>query len=187
MRSGARNEACQLHHVDMVRSTTHLQQRYNFENADLRNSETIQQLGESQLRKLKQRKNANENAAAYKANKAQSWCRANNRWKRKSETKLESVLLLTSLANRLTWYGVYWLVIYLRWRESVMSWHTLTALSTQEQWTLEEARQRGEVLDPVAEQQLASDPEFIKNGYVEYQQVLSWSGARKRNQDFTPA
>ena len=127
MRSGARNEAYNFitdsGKIDDALTATDI----NFvKNADLRNPETIQQLGESQATQVRATQNANENTAAYKANKAQSYV---------EQQPLEA-----------------------KERESLV----------------EEARQRGEVLDPVeVTQQLASDPEFVKQSFAEYQQMLA--------------
>lgn len=176
MRSGARNEAYNFitdsGKIDDALTATDI----NFvKNADLRNPETIQQLGESQATQVRATQNANENAAAYKANKAQSYVEQQPLEAKERETKLESGITTNQFSkqkgslgmestDRLSTYG----------GEKGYELYIDKLVDARTTELVEEARQRGEVLDPVAvKQQLASDPEFIKNGYVEYQQVLS--------------
>lgn len=176
MRSGARNEAYNFitdsGKIDDALTATDI----NFvKNADLRNPETIQQLGESQATQVRATQNANENTAAYKANKAQSYVEQQPLEAKERETKLESGITANQFSKQKGSLGMEstdWLSTYGGEKGYEPYIDKLVDARTTE--LVEEARQRGEVLDPVAvKQQLASDPEFIKNGYAEYQQVLS--------------
>lgn len=176
MRSGARNEAYNFitdsGKIDDALTATDI----NFvKNADLRNPETIQQLGESQATQVKATQNANENTAAYKANKAQSYVEQQPLEAKERETKLESGIIANQFSKQKGSLGMEstdWLSTYGGEKGYEPYIDKLVDARTTE--LVEEARQRGEVLDPVAvKQQLASDPEFIKQGYSEYQQVLS--------------
>lgn len=176
MREGARNEAYNFitgsGKIDDALTATDI----NFvKNADLRNPETIQQLGESQATQVKATQNANENTAAYKANKAQSYVEQQPLEAKERETKLESGITANQFSKQKGSLGMEstdWLSTYGGEKGYEPYIDKLVDARTTE--LVEEARQRGEVLDPVAvKQQLASDPEFIKQGYSEYQQVLS--------------
>lgn len=176
MRQGARNEAYNFitdsGKIDDALTATDI----NFvKNADLRNPETIQQLGESQATQVKATQNANENTAAYKANKAQSYVEQQPLEAKERETKLESGITTNQFSKQKGSLGMEstdWLSTYGGEKGYEPYIDKLVDARTTE--LVEEARQRGEVLDPVAvKQQLASDPEFIKQGYSEYQQVLS--------------
>lgn len=176
MRSGARNEAYNFitdsGKIDDALTATDI----NFvKNADLRNPETIQQLGESQATQVRATQNANENAAAYKANKAQSYVEQQPLEAKERETKLESGITANQFSKQKGSLGMEstdWLSTYGGEKGYEPYIDKLVDARTTE--LVEEARQRGEVLDPVAvKQQLASDPDFIKQGYSEYQQVLS--------------
>lgn len=176
MRSGARNEAYNFitdsGKIDDALTATDI----NFvKNADLRNPETIQQLGESQATQVRATQNANENAAAYKANKAQSYVEQQPLEAKERETKLESGITTNQFSKQKGSLGMEstdWLSTYGGEKGYEPYIDKLVDARTTE--LVEEARQRGEVLDPVAvKQQLASDPDFIKQGYSEYQQVLS--------------
>lgn len=176
MRQGARNEAYNFitdsGKIDDALTATDI----NFvKNADLRNPETIQQLGESQATQVKATQNANENTAAYKANKAQSYVEQQPLEAKERETKLESGITANQFSKQKGSLGMEstdWLSVYGGEKGYEPYIDKLVDARTTE--LVEEARQRGEVLDPVAvKQQLASDPEFIKQGYSEYQQVLS--------------
>lgn len=176
MREGARNEAYNFitdsGKIDDALTATDI----NFvKNADLRNPETIQQLGESQATQVKATQNANENTAAYKANKAQSYVEQQPLEAKERETKLESGITANQFSKQKGSLGMEstdWLSTY--GGEKGYEPYIDKLVDTRTTELVEEARQRGEVLDPVAvKQQLASDPEFIKNGYAEYQQVLS--------------
>lgn len=176
MRSGARNEAYNFiadsGKIDDALTATDI----NFvKNADLRNPETIQQLGESQATQVKATQNANENTAAYKANKAQSYVEQQPLEAKERETKLESGITTNQFSKQKGSLGMEstdWLSTYGGEKGYEPYIDKLVDARTTE--LVEEARQRGEVLDPVAvKQQLASDPDFIKQGYSEYQQVLS--------------
>ena len=176
MRQGARNEAYNFitdsGKIDDALTATDI----NFvKNADLRNPETIQQLGESQATQVKATQNANENTAAYKANKAQSYVEQQPLEAKERETKLESGITANQFSKQKGSLGMEstdWLSTYGGEKGYEPYIDKLVDARTTE--LVEEARQRGEVLDPVAvKQQLASDPEFIKQGYSEYQQVLS--------------
>lgn len=176
MRKGARDEAYNFitdsGKIDDALTATDI----NFvKNADLRNPETIQQLGESQATQVKATQNANENTAAYKANKAQSYVEQQPLEAKERETKLESGITANQFSKQKGSLGMEstdWLSTYGGEKGYEPYIDKLVDARTTE--LVEEAQQRGEVLDPVAvKQQLASDPEFIKNGYAEYQQVLS--------------
>lgn len=176
MRSGARNEAYNFitdsGKIDDALTATDI----NFvKNADLRNPETIQQLGESQATQVRATQNANENTAAYKANKAQSYVEQQPLEVKERETKLESGITANQFSKQKGSLGMEstdWLSTYGGEKGYEPYIDKLVDARTTE--LVEEARQRGEVLDPVAvKQQLASDPDFIKQGYSEYQQVLS--------------
>lgn len=176
MRSGARNEAYNFitdsGKIDDALTATDI----NFvKNADLRNPETIQQLGESQATQVRATQNANENTAAYKANKAQSYVEQQPLEAKERETKLESGITANQFSKQKGSLGMEstdWLSTYGGEKGYEPYIDKLVDARTTE--LVEEARQRGEVLDPVAvKQQLASDPDFIKQGYSEYQQVLS--------------
>lgn len=176
MRQGARNEAYNFitgsGKIDDALTATDI----NFvKNADLRNPETIQQLGESQATQVKATQNANENTAAYKANKAQSYVEQQPLEAKERETKLESGITANQFSKQKGSLGMEstdWLSTYGGEKGYEPYIDRLVDARTTE--LVEEARQRGEVLDPVeVKQQLASDPDFIKQGYSEYQQVLS--------------
>lgn len=176
MRSGARNEAYNFitdsGKIDDALTATDI----NFvKNADLHNPETIQQLGESQATQVRATQNANENTAAYKANKAQSYVEQQPLEAKERETKLESGITANQFSKQKGSLGMEstdWLSTYGGEKGYEPYIDKLVDARTTE--LVEEARQRGEVLDPVAvKQQLASDPDFIKQGYSEYQQVLS--------------
>lgn len=176
MREGARNEAYNFitdsGKIDDALTATDI----NFvKNADLRNPETIQQLGESQATQVKATQNANENTAAYKANKAQSYVEQQPLEAKERETKLESGITANQFSKQKGSLGMEstdWLSTYGGEKGYEPYIDKLVDARTTE--LVEEARQRGEVLDPVeVKQQLASDPDFIKQGYSEYQQVLS--------------
>lgn len=176
MRSGARNEAYNFitdsGKIDDALTATDI----NFvKNADLRNPETIQQLGESQATQVRATQNANENTAAYKANKAQSYVEQQPLEAKERETKLESGITANQFSKQKGSLGMEstdWLSTYGGEKGYEPYIDRLVDARTTE--LVEEARQRGEVLDPVeVKQQLASDPDFIKQGYSEYQQVLS--------------
>lgn len=176
MRKDARNEAYNFitdsGKIDDALTATDI----NFvKNADLRNPETIQQLGESQATQVKATQNANENTAAYKANKAQSYVEQQPLEAKERETKLESGITANQFSKQKGSLGMEstdWLSTYGGEKGYEPYIDKLVDARTTE--LVEEARQRGEVLDPVeVKQQLASDPDFIKQGYSEYQQVLS--------------
>ena len=176
MRKDARNEAYNFitdsGKIDDALTATDI----NFvKNADLRNPETIRQLGESQATQVRATQNANENTAAYKANKAQSYVEQQPLEAEERETKLESGITANQFSKQKGSLGMEstdWLSTYGGEKGYEPYIDKLVDARTTE--LVEEARQRGEVLDPVAvKQQLASDPEFIKQGYSEYQQVLS--------------
>lgn len=176
MRKDARNEAYNFitdsGKIDDALTATDI----NFvKNADLRNPETIQQLGESQATQVKATQNANENTAAYKANKAQSYVEQQPLEAKERETKLESGITANQFSKQKGSLGMEstdWLSTYGGEKGYEPYIDRLVDARTTE--LVEEARQRGEVLDPVeVKQQLASDPDFIKQGYSEYQQVLS--------------
>ena len=176
MRQDARNEAYNFitgsGKIDDALTATDI----NFvKNADLRNPETIQQLGESQATQVRATQNANENTAAYKANKAQSYVEQQPLEAKERETKLESGITANQFSKQKGSLGMEstdWLSTYGGEKGYEPYIDRLVDARTTE--LVEEARQRGEVLDPVeVKQQLASDPDFIKQGYSEYQQVLS--------------
>lgn len=176
MRQGARNEAYNFitdsGKIDDALTATDI----NFvKNADLRNPETIQQLGESQATQVRATQNANENAAAYKANKAQTYVEQQPLEAKERETKLESGITANQFSKQKGSLGMEstdWLSVYGGEKGYVPYIDKLVDARTTE--IVEEARQRGEVLDPVeVKQQLASDPDFVRQSYAEYQQVLS--------------
>ena len=143
-------------------------------NANLRNPETIQQLGESQATQVKATQNANENTAAYKANKAQSYVEQQPLEAKERETKLESGITANQFSKQKGSLGLdatSWLSTY--GGEKGYEPYIDGLIDSQALSLVEEARQRGEVLDPVeVKRQLSSDPEVIKQGYAEYQQML---------------
>lgn len=175
MRQGARNEMYNFitdsGKIDDAITATDI----NFvKNADLRNPETIQQLGESQATQVRATQNANENTAAYKANKAQSYVEQQPLEAKERETKLESGITANQFSKQKGSLGMDaadWLAVY-----GQVGGHEpyIDKLVDAKALSLvEEARQRGEVLDPVeVKQQLASDPEFVKQSFAEYQQML---------------
>lgn len=176
MRSGARNEAYNFitdsGKIDDALTATDI----NFvKNADLRNPETIQQLGESQATQVRATQNANENTAAYKANKAQSYVEQQPLEAKERETKLDQSITANQFSKQKGSLGLdatSWLSTYgggKGYEPYIDGIIDAQALSL-----VEEARQRGEVLDPVeVKRQLSSDPEVIKQGYAEYQQMLA--------------
>lgn len=176
MRQGARNEAynfiTESGKIDDALTATDI----NFvKNADLRNPETIQQLGESQATQVKATQNANENTAAYNANKAQSYVEQQPLEAKEREIKLESGITANQFNKQKGSLGMEatdWLSIYggKKGYESYID-KLVDARAIE---LVEEARQRGGVIDPVEiKQQLGSDPDFIKQSYAEYQRVLS--------------
>ena len=176
MRQDARNESYNFitdsGKIDDAITATDI----NFvKNADLRNPDTIQQLGESQATQVKATQNANENTAAYKANKAQSYVEQQPLEAKERETKLESGITANQFSKQKGSLGMEstdWLSTYGGEKGYEPYIDKLVDVRTTE--LVEEARQRGEVLDPVeVKQQLASDPDFIKQGYDEYRQVLA--------------
>lgn len=176
MRQGARNEAYNFitdsGKIDDAITATDI----NFvKNADLRNPETIQQLGESQATQVRATQNANENAAAYKANKAQSYVEQQPLEAKERETKLESGITANQFSKQKGSLGLdatSWLSTY--GDEKGYEPYIDGIIDAQALSLVEEARQRGEVLDPVeVKRQLSSDPEVIKQGYAEYQQMLA--------------
>lgn len=176
MRQGARNEVYNFvtdsGKIDDAITATDI----NFvKNANLRNPETIQQLGESQATQVKATQNANENAAAYKANKAQTYVEQQPLEAKERETKLEQGITANQFSKQKSSLGLEandWLSVYGGEKGYVPYIDKLVDARTTE--LVEEARQRGEVLDPVeVKQQLASDPDFVQQSYAEYQQVLS--------------
>lgn len=176
MRQGARNEAYNFitdsGKIDDAITSTDI----NFvKNADLRNPETIQQLGESQATQVRATQNANENAAAYKANKAQSYVEQQPLEAKERETKLESGITANQFSKQKGSLGLdatSWLSTY--GGEKGYEPYIDGIIDAQALSLVEEARQRGEVLDPVeVKRQLSSDPEVIKQGYAEYQQMLA--------------
>lgn len=176
MRSGARNEIYNFvtdsGKIDDALTATDI----NFvKNADLRNPETIQQLGESQATQVRATQNANENAAAYKANKAQSYVEQQPLEAKERETKLESGITANQFSKQKGSLGLdatSWLSTY--GGEKGYEPYIDGIIDAQALSLVEEARQRGEVLDPVeVKRQLSSDPEVIKQGYAEYQQMLA--------------
>lgn len=176
MRQGARNEAYNFitdsGKIDDAITATDI----NFvKNADLRNPETIQQLGESQATQVRATQNANENAAAYKANKAQSYVEQQPLEAKERETKLESGITANQFSKQKGSLGLdatSWLSTY--GGEKGYEPYIDGIIDAQALSLVEEARQRGEVLDPVeVKRRLSSDPEVIKQGYAEYQQMLA--------------
>lgn len=176
MRQGARNEAYNFitdsGKIDDAITATDI----NFvKNADLRNPETIQQFGESQATQVRATQNANENAAAYKANKAQSYVEQQPLEAKERETKLESGITANQFSKQKGSLGLdatSWLSTY--GGEKGYEPYIDGIIDAQALSLVEEARQRGEVLDPVeVKRQLSSDPEVIKQGYAEYQQMLA--------------
>ena len=176
MRQGARNEAYNFitdsGKIDDALTATDI----NFvKNAGLRNPETIQQLGESQATQVRATQNANENAAAYKANKAQSYVEQQPLEAKERETKLESGITANQFSKQKGSLGLdatSWLSTY--GGEKGYEPYIDGIIDAQALSLVEEARQRGEVLDPVeVKRQLSSDPEVIKQGYAEYQQMLA--------------
>lgn len=176
MRSGARNEIYNFINdsgkIDDAITATDI----NFvKNADLRNPDTTQQLGESQATQVRATQNANENTAAYKANKAQSYVEQQPLEAKERETKLDQSITANQFSkqkgslgldatSRLSTYG----------GEKGYELYIDGIIDAQALSLVEEARQRGEVLDPVeVKRQLSSDPEVIKQGYAEYQQMLA--------------
>lgn len=176
MRQGARNEAYNFitdsGKIDDAITATDI----NFvKNANLRNPETIQQLGESQSTQVRATQNANENAAAYKANKAQTYVEQQPLEAKERETKLEQGITANQFSKQKNSLGMEandWLSVY-----GGKEGHTMyidKLVDAKALQLVEEARQRGEVLDPVeVKQQLSSDPDFIKQSYGEYLQTLS--------------
>ena len=176
MRQGARNEMYNFINdsgkIDDAITATDI----NFvKNAQLRDPQNIQQLGESQATQVLATQNANENAAAYKANKAQSYVEQQPLEAKERETKLESGITANQLSKQKGSFGMEandWLSVY-----GGKEGHTMyidKLVDARALQLVEEARQRGEVLDPVeVKQQLSSDPAFIKQSYGEYLQMLS--------------
>ena len=176
MRSGARNEIYNFINdsgkIDDAITATDI----NFvKNADLRNPETIQQLGESQATQVRATQNANENTAAYKANKAQSYVEQQPLEAKERETKLDQSIVANQFSKQKGSLGLdatSWLSTY--GGEKGYEPYIDGIIDAQALSLVEEARQRGEVLDPVeVKRQLSSDPEVIKQGYAEYQQMLA--------------
>lgn len=175
MRSGARNEAYNFitdsGKIDDALTATDI----NFvKNAQLRDPQNIQQLGESQATQVRATQNANENTAAYKANKAQSYVEQQPLEAKERETKLESGITANQFSKQKGSLGLdatSWLSAY--GGEKGYEPYIDGIIDAQALSLVEEARQRGEVLDPVeVKRQLSSDPEVIKQGYAEYQQML---------------
>lgn len=176
MRSGARNEIYNFINdsgkIDDAITATDI----NFvKNADLRNPETTQQLGESQATQVRATQNANENTAAYKANKAQSYVEQQPLEAKERETKLDQSITANQFSKQKGSLGLdatSWLSTY--GGEKGYEPYIDGIIDAQALSLVEEARQRGEVLDPVeVKRQLSSDPEVIKQGYAEYQQMLA--------------
>lgn len=176
MRSGARNEIYNFINdsgkIDDAITATDI----NFvKNADLRNPDTTQQLGESQATQVRATQNANENTAAYKANKAQSYVEQQPLEAKERETKLDQSITANQFSKQKGSLGLdatSWLSTY--GGEKGYEPYIDGIIDAQALSLVEEARQRGEVLDPVeVKRQLSSDPEVIKQGYAEYQQMLA--------------
>lgn len=176
MRSGARNESYNFvtdsGKIDDALTATDI----NFvKNAQLRDPQNIQQLGESQATQVLATQNANENAAAYKANKAQSYVEQQPLEAKERETKLESGITANQFSKQKGSLGLdatSWLSAY--GGEKGYEPYIDSIIDSQALSLVEEARQRGEVLDPIeVKRQLSSDPEVIKQGYAEYQQMLA--------------
>lgn len=176
MRQGARNEAYNFitdsGKIDDALTATDI----NFvKNANLRNPETIQQLGESQATQVKATQNANENTAAYNANKAQSYVEQQPLESDARKAKLEENLTDSQRGNMQNLTGMdadRWLATNggERGYENFIS----NMIDDRVNSMVEEARQRGEVVDPVElKQQLDSDPEVVKEAYQEYLRQLS--------------
>lgn len=176
MREGARNEAYNFitdsGKIDDALTATDI----NFvKNADLRNPETIQQLGESQATQVKSTQNANENTAAYKANKAQSYVEQQPLEADARKAKLEENMTDSQRGNVQNLTGMdadRWLST--NGGELGYENFISNAIDDRVNAMVEEARQRGEVVDPVElKQQLDSDPEVVKEAYQEYLRQLS--------------
>ena len=176
MRSGARNEAYNFitdsGKIDDALTATDI----NFvKNADLRNPETIQQLGESQSTQVKATQNANENTAAYKANKAQSYVEQQPLEADARKAKLEENMTDSQRGNVQNLTGMdadRWLST----NGGELGYENFISnmIDDRVNSMVEEARQRGEVVDPVElKQQLDSDPEVVKEAYQEYLRQLS--------------
>lgn len=176
MRRGARNESYNFitdsGKIDDALTATDI----NFvKNADLRNPETIQQLGESQATQVKATQNANENTAAYKANKAQSYVEQQPLEADARKAKLEENMTDSQRGNAQNLTGMdadRWLATnggelgYENFISNMIDDRVNTMVA--------EAKQRGEVVDPVElKQQLDSDPEVVKEAYQEYLRQLS--------------
>ena len=176
MRKGARNEAYNFitdsGKIDDALTATDI----NFvKNADLRNPETIQQLGESQATQVRATQNANENTAAYKANKAQSYVEQQPLEADARKAKLEENMTDSQRGNVQNLTGMdadRWLST----NGGELGYENFISnmIDDRVNSMVEEARQRGEVVDPVElKQQLDSDPEVVKEAYQEYLRQLS--------------
>ena len=176
MRQGARNEAYNFitdsGKIDDAITATDI----NFvKNADLRNPETIQQLGESQATQVRATQNANENTAAYKANKAQSYVEQQPLEADARKAKLEENMTDSQRGNVQNLTGMdadRWLAT----NGGELGYENFISnmIDNRVNLMVEEARQRGEVVDPVElKQQLDSDPEVVKEAYQEYLRQLS--------------
>lgn len=176
MRRGARDEAYNFitdsGKIDDAITATDI----NFvKNAQLRDPQNIQQLGESQATQVLATQNANENAAAYKANKAQSYVEQQPLEADARKAKLEENMTDSQRGNAQNLTGMdadRWLAT----NGGELGYENFISnmIDNRVNAMVEEARQRGEVVDPVElKRQLDSDPEVVKEAYQEYLRQLS--------------
>ena len=175
MRQGARTEA-----LNFVTDSAKIDDAITgadisfVKNAQLRTPENIQQLGQSQATQVLATQNAGENTAAYKANQAQSLVEQQPLEADTRKAKLEATKTASQFSQQKGSLGMdatSWLSTY--GGEKGYEPYIDSLIDAQALSLVEEARQRGEVLDPTeVKRQLSSDPEVIKQGYAEYQQML---------------
>lgn len=176
MRQGARNEALNFVNDSAKIDDALTSADISFvKNAELRNPETVRQLGESQATQVRATQNANENNAAYKANTAQTMVEQQPIEANARKAKLEASTVASEFSKQKGSLGLdstNWLSTY--GGEKGYEPYIDSLVDSRANELVAEAQQRGEVLDPnEVKQQLASDPQFIRDGYAEYQKVLS--------------
>ena len=176
MRQDARNEALNFVNDSTKIDDAVLGNQISFvKNAELRNPETIEQLGQSQATQVRATQNANENTAAYKANKAQTMVEQQPLEAQVRETTLNKQQAQGEFDRTKTFMGMdatRFLADY--GTKNGYETYIDRAVENRANEMVEAARQRGEVLDPVEAKRLVNeDHDFIRNTYGEYQNAIA--------------
>lgn len=181
MRQGARDEAFNFVNDSTKIDNALTDNQISFvKNAELRNPETTAQLGQSQATQVRATQNANENAAAYKANQAQTLVEQQPLEASAREASLNNAQTQSEFSRMKGSMGMDATRFLLEYgSEKGYEPYIDRMVQNRAEQLVQEARARGEVLDPTeAERLVRDDHEFIRNSYSDYQSAV----AQARNQ-----